>query len=149
VFFYLFSQSPKPSMLDVMNGAWEPNQADVDGGGTPGFGVTTMIINGGVECGGPEENTQSQNRIDYYREFAGRLNVPIPANEVLGCANMRAFDEASAAVLHTYWDRDWSGPAECQLVPYQTRYLVYFNGAEGDYVQCVQDNFDVVIDPEG
>jgi chitodextrinase len=93
IFFFAYPQPPKPSMLQVIDGTWQPNDHDKANGLVPGFGVTTQIINGGVECGGPTEIAQSQNRIKYYKEFANYLKVPVPANEVLGCANMKQFDE--------------------------------------------------------
>ena len=40
-------------MLHVIDGTWQPNEHDKQNGLVPGFGVTTQIINGGVECGGP------------------------------------------------------------------------------------------------
>ena len=96
IFFFAYPQPPKPSMLQVIDGTWQPNDHDKANGLVPGFGVTTQIINGGVECGGPTEIAQSENRIKYYKEFANYLKVPVPANEVLGCANMKQFDEGGA-----------------------------------------------------
>ncbi|XSZ47856.1 chitinase [Francisella noatunensis] len=69
VFFFVYPQPPKPSMLHVIDGTWQPNAADKANNLTPGFGVTTQIINGGVECGGSVEVAQSMNRIDYYGNF--------------------------------------------------------------------------------
>ncbi|MGF1735561.1 glycoside hydrolase family 19 protein [Photobacterium satsumensis] len=150
VFFYLYPQPPKPSMLHVLDGTWQPNQVDLNAGLVPGFGVTTMIINGGVECGGSSEHIQSQNRIDYYREFANYLDVPVPEDEVLGCANMQAFDGGGAGSLNVHWEEDWgwtpdtpSGQTyKCQLVAYQGPYSAF---VEGDYRNCVEDKFDVNI----
>ena len=150
VFFYLYPQPPKPSMLHVLDGTWQPNQVDLNAGLVPGFGVTTMIINGGVECGGSSEHIQSQNRIDYYREFANYLDVPVPDDEVLGCANMQAFDGGGAGSLNVHWEEDWgwtpdtpSGQTyKCQLVAYQGPFSAF---VEGDYRKCVEDKFDVTI----
>ncbi|MGR5063222.1 glycoside hydrolase family 19 protein [Photobacterium sp. DNB22_13_2] len=150
VFFYLYPQSPKPSMLHVLDGTWQPNQVDLNAGLVPGFGVTTMIINGGVECGGSSEHIQSQNRIDYYREFAKYLEVAVPEDEVLGCANMQAFDGGGAGSLNVHWEEDWGWTPDtptgqtyqCQLVAYQGPYSAF---VEGDYRKCVEDKFDVNI----
>ncbi|MEJ1872716.1 chitinase, partial [Escherichia coli] len=79
IFFFAYPQPPKPSMLQVIDGTWQPNDHAKANGLVPGFGVTTQIINGGVECGGPTEIAQSQNRIKYYKEFANYLKVPVPA----------------------------------------------------------------------
>ena len=150
IFFFAYPQPPKPSMLQVIDGTWQPNDHDKANGLVPGFGVTTQIIDGGVECGGPTEIAQSQNRIKYYKEFANYLKVPVPANEVLGCANMKQFDEGGAGALKIYWEQDWGWSADtpdgktysCQLVGYQTPFSAF---KEGDYSKCVQKFFNVKI----
>jgi chitodextrinase len=101
-FFYMYPQPPKPSMMHVIDGTWQPNARDLANGLVPGFGVTTQIINGGVECGGSTEHLQSQNRITYYRAAAAHFNVPVPGNEVLGCKGMKQFDEGGAGALPIY-----------------------------------------------
>ena len=151
VFFYVYPQPPKPSMLHVVDGTWQPNSRDLDNGLVPGFGVSTQIINGGVECGGSVEIQQSVNRIDYYRNFAQYLNVPVPASEVMGCKGMRQFDADGSGALPIYWEQDWSWSTEtadgqsyaCQLVGYQTPFSSF---KEGDYALCVDHHFDVNID---
>ena len=146
VFFYVYPQPPKPSMLHALDGTWAPNAHDLASGLEPGFGVTTQIINGGIECGGSAEHAQSQNRIDYYLNFADYLGVPVPADEVLGCANMQRFDTQGAGALAIYWEQDWSTPNACKLVNYQTAFSAF---SEGDYAACVVHYFDVEIDAEG
>ncbi|MCZ7841086.1 PKD domain-containing protein [Leclercia adecarboxylata] len=150
IFFFAYPQPPKPSMLQVIDGTGQPNDHDKANGLVPGFGVTTQIINGGVECGGPTEIAQSENRIKYYKEFANYLKVPVPENEVLGCANMKQFDEGGAGALKIYWEQDWGWSADtpdgktyaCQLVGYQTPFSAF---KEGDYTKCVQKFFNVNI----
>ena len=143
VFFYVYPQPPKPNMLHVVDGTWQPNAADLESGLLPGFGVTTQIINGGIECGGAAEHPQSQNRIDYYREFANYLSVPIAATEVLGCANMDQFNTQGAGALPIYWEQDFGQSNACKLVNYQTQFSAFLNG---DYVKCVEHFFEVEID---
>ncbi|MEX9254822.1 glycoside hydrolase family 19 protein [Pseudenterobacter timonensis] len=150
IFFFAYPQPPKPSMLQVIDGTWQPNDHDKANGLVPGFGVTTQIINGGVECGGPTEIAQSQNRIKYYKEFANYLKVPVAPDEVLGCANMKQFDEGGAGALKIYWEQDWGWSSDtpdgktyaCQLVGYQTPFSAF---KEGDYSKCVQKFFNVNI----
>ncbi|HBL4690903.1 PKD domain-containing protein [Citrobacter sedlakii] len=155
IFFFAYPQPPKPSMLQVIDGTWQPNEHDKANGLVPGFGVTTQIINGGVECGGPTEIAQSQNRIKYYKEFANYLKVPVPADEVLGCANMKQFDEYGAGALKIYWEQDWGWSADtpdgktyaCQLVGYQTPFSAF---KDGDYTKCVQKFYNVnIVDDDG
>ncbi len=151
LFFFMQPQTPKPSMQDVINGTWQPNALDLSSGLVPGFGVTTQIINGGVECGGSVEVAQSLNRIAYFKEMAKHFNVHIPADEVLGCAGMKQFDAGGAGAVNTYWEKDWSYNPDmpnnesyaCKLVAYQTPHSVLI---EGDYEKCVVYHFpDVVI----
>lgn len=150
VFFYLYPQPPKPSMLHVIDGTWQPNDNDRANGLVPGFGVTTQIINGGIECGGDEEHIQSQNRINYYQEFASYLNVEIAPNEVLGCKGMKQFDASGSGALNIFWEEDWGWDPntpdgrvyKCQLVAYQGPYSSFI---EGDYTKCVEDKFNVEV----
>lgn len=155
VFFFVTPQAPKPSMLHVIDGTWKPNAHDKENGLVPGFGVTIQIINGGVECGGPTEIAQGENRISYYKSEAEYLKVPVPADEVLGCKNMKQFDEGGAGALPQYWEQDWgwdpSTPTgatyACQLVGYQTPFSAF---KEGDYQRCVQHFFNVkIVDDSG
>ncbi|MBU2711963.1 chitinase [Zooshikella harenae] len=155
VFFFMYPQPPKPSMYHVINGTWQPNQHDQDNGLVPGFGVTTHIINGGIECGGSKEHKQSLNRIYYYQAFTKYLDLAVPDNEVLGCANMKRFDQYGSGALNIYWEQDWrwdpSTPTgksyACKLVSYQTPFTAL---KTGDYIKCVQHHFDdLVIDSEG
>jgi chitodextrinase len=142
VFFYVYPQPPKPSMLHVIDGTWQPNETDRTAGLIPGFGVTTQIINGGVECGGSSENIQSRNRINYYRGFTAQLGVAIADDEILGCANMQQFDGNGTGALPIYWEQSWTAKNECKLVGYQTAYSAF---TPGDYAKCVENYFDVEI----
>jgi len=148
-FFFSYPQPPKPSMLHVIDGTWQPNAKDIGNGLVPGFGVTTQIINGGIECGRPAEHAQSANRIAYFREFAAWFNVPIAGNEVLGCKGMKAFEEGGAGALAVYWEQDYSWSKRfpdgksyaCKRVSYQTPFSAL---REGDYALCVVANFSNV-----
>jgi chitodextrinase len=150
VFFYMYPQPPKPPMMFVVDGTWQPNARDLANGLKPGFGVTTQIINGGVECGGSVEVAQSQNRISYYRSFAVYFGVPVPADEVLGCRGMKQFDEGGAGATPIYWERDDGWYADrpdgksyaCKLVSYQTPFSALI---PGDYANCVKAQFPGVV----
>ncbi len=151
VFFFVYPQPPKPSMLHVVDGTWVANANDVSNGLVPGFGATTNIINGGVECGGSTEISQSLNRITYYKEFSNYLGNIVADDEVLGCANMKQFSSDGAGALPIYWEEDWSWSSEtsdgrsykCQLVNYQTPYSAF---KEGDYKTCVEETFNVIAE---
>ncbi|WP_394199951.1 glycoside hydrolase family 19 protein [Shewanella waksmanii] len=156
VFFFTYPQPPKASMLHVIDGTWQPNDHDLSLGLTPGFGLTTHIINGGIECGAGSEKPQSVNRISYYQSIAQYLGVPIAADEQLGCKSMKPFDTQGAGAMAIYWEQDWSyipgnpngGKSyACKLVGYQTRFSAF---KAGDYGQCLQHFFpEVVIEDSG
>ncbi|WP_394391864.1 glycoside hydrolase family 19 protein [Shewanella woodyi] len=156
VFFFTYPQPPKPSMLHVIDGTWQPNARDTQNGLSAGFGATTHIINGGIECGSGSEKPQSLNRIEYYQAHAQYLGVPVEANEVLGCKDMKPFDNQGAGAMLIYWEQDWSYIAgnpnggksyACKLVGYQTRYSAF---KPGDYKGCLMHFFpEVVIDDSG
>jgi chitinase len=74
LWFWMTPQSPKPSMHDVITGFWQPNSADRSAGmktsnnGLNCFGITTNIINGGIECGN-SVNKGSVNRGLYFNDW--------------------------------------------------------------------------------
>ena len=128
MWFFVTPQPPKPSMMQVVQGIWKPNAVDKAANLMPGFGVTTMIINGGLECG--SYNTAANNRAKYYADYAGKLGVDI-AGEMMTCSNMRAFSSGgSAGAMALYWAPE-SG---CSLVKYQTAYSAL---VQGDYGDCM------------
>lgn len=52
VWFYMYPQSPKPSMHDTILGIFQANSTDASSNICSGcFGTTTNIMNGGLECG--------------------------------------------------------------------------------------------------
>ena len=94
-----------------------------------GFGATTMIINGGLECGsGPSNPNGSNNRQQYYKQFASTFNVDI-SGEKLDCRDMTKFDGQGSFNPSIYWQPS-SG---CQLGIWQT---AYNSLVEGDYAKC-------------
>lgn len=154
VFFYVYPQPPKPSMLHVIDGTWQPNAADKAAGIELGFGATIQIINGAFECNKGAEDYRAQNRIDYYKLISKELGLDI-SGEKLGCANMKPFNTDGAGALMITWDKDWGYNANtpgnqsfmCKLVPYQYAYNALY---EGDYEKCVEHHFNVqAIDENG
>lgn len=97
IWFWMAQQYPKPSCHDVMiPGKFVPTAEQLAIGLKPGFGSTVNIINGGVECGGSQENTKVLNRIAHYQRYTGLKQVSLeldggnnPAN--CGCANVGRF----------------------------------------------------------
>ena len=149
-FFFIFPQPPKPSMLHVIDGTWQPSEADLAAGRKPGFGLTTMIINGGVECGGQTEHIFAQQRFDYYKGLASLFGVEVDPNEVGGCAGMQQFDEQGSTALNSplYWENnwatEWTGAMKCQLVSYETPHAIY---SDLGYDDCLFRYYNAKVIP--
>ena len=131
MWFYVTPQPPKPSMLQVVEGTWIPNDVDTSSNLEPGLGASIMILNGGIECGYyPGNPTAADNRAIYYKEFAAELGVDI-TGEKLDCKDMTSFSlEGSAGGLELYWDQTMN----CKLVNWQTAFSAL---VEGDYANCL------------
>jgi len=93
MWFYMTPQSPKPSMHDVATCYFEPSSGDVNAGikkynNLNGFGITTNIINGGLECGQSVESYGSQRRADYYMAWTDYFGLAEEDEAGLGCGGM-------------------------------------------------------------
>ena len=132
IWFFVTPQPPKPSMLQVLDGSWRPNQQDRASGLETGFGASTMVINGGLECGpSPSNPTGAANRAMYYKSFSCRLGVDV-SKEKLDCKDSRSFSSGgSAGSLGLYWAPETG----CTLVSWQTAFSAL---VEGDYQACRQ-----------
>ena len=97
----------------------------------PGFGATTMVINGAMECGPSPPNTSgSRNRQNYYRQYTNYFSLFI-GDEKLSCDDMSPFSSSGSAHLALYWSPD----QQCRLVTWQTAFSAL---VEGDYSKCLQ-----------
>ncbi|KAG6545339.1 hypothetical protein Mapa_013188 [Marchantia paleacea] len=90
IWFWMSAQSPKPSCHDVMTGGYTPSSNDIANGRTATFGMTTFVINGGLECGtratNPEANTK---RLNLYESMCSTFGVS--PGESSSCANMNPY----------------------------------------------------------
>jgi chitodextrinase len=143
VFFYVYPQPPKPSMLHVIDRTWVPNAVDSAAGLNNSFASTIMIINGGIECGSGTDKPQAVNRANYYVEFARELGVAT-AGELLSCKSQQPFAAGGAGALAISWEKDWHTGQEykCMLVSYQTAYSALI---PGDYQKCVEKGWNIVL----
>ncbi|WP_415635272.1 glycoside hydrolase family 19 protein [Paraphotobacterium marinum] len=148
IFFYMNPQPPKPSIYLVVEGVWKPNSSDLSRNLKVGFGVTTQIINGGVECNKGEELSQSLSRISYYESFANFFGVTINPEEKLNCADMLPFNSEGAASVNIFWDRNYEDNSaeqySCKLVSYQTAFTSLI---ANDYNECIEFHFGTNINP--
>jgi basic endochitinase B len=79
MWFWMTEQRPKPSAHDVMAGNWTPSPQDEALGRLPGFGMTTNIINGGLECSMPG-NSKVEDRVGFFERYADLLTTDVGAN---------------------------------------------------------------------
>ncbi len=91
LWFWMRTQTPKPSCHDVICGKWQPSADDLRQGRKPGFGMTINIINGGIECKGQSAGIKANraDRIGFYKRFAGFLHVPVEND--CDCAEMAPY----------------------------------------------------------
>jgi len=81
-------------MHDVATCYFQPSPGDINAGiGKAGadlnsFGITTNIINGGLECGQGVESYGSQRRADYYMAWTDYFGLAEEESDTLGCGGM-------------------------------------------------------------
>ncbi|CAN6337673.1 unnamed protein product [Urochloa humidicola] len=97
LWFWMTARDNKPSCHAVITGQWAPTAADrAAGRGTPGYGVVTNVINGGIECGhGPD--TRAADRIGFYKRYCDAFRIGYGSS--LDCDAQRPFNVAVAAGL--------------------------------------------------
>lgn len=71
LYFWMTPQGKKPSAHAAFTGSWKPSPAEYKSGYRPGFGMTTNIINGALECNKGEGQQAMQDRIGFYQHFLG------------------------------------------------------------------------------
>ena len=89
IWFWMTTQSNKPSCHDVITGVWTPTARDSAAGRVPGYGVITNVINGGIECGkGPQ--AEVADRIGFYKRYCDIFQIGYGNN--LDCYNQLSFN---------------------------------------------------------
>ncbi|KAJ4876638.1 Chitinase family protein [Raphanus sativus] len=88
LWFWMTEQTPKPSCHDVMVNRYRPTKADIAANRTSGFGLTTNIINGGLECGIPGDG-RVNDRVGYFQRYAKLFDVN--TGPYLDCENQMPF----------------------------------------------------------
>lgn len=78
-----------------MTNQWVANSDDVEANRVAGFGLTTNIIDGEIECG--HDDPRDQTRINIYSTFCNISGVPIDrqASE-LSCSNQQPYGPAES-----------------------------------------------------
>ncbi|KAF0923159.1 hypothetical protein E2562_003373 [Oryza meyeriana var. granulata] len=84
LWFWMTPRRAKPSCHDVMTGRYRPSRADAAANRKAGFGLTTNIINGGLECNHTDD-PRVNDRIGFFRRYCAILGVDVGDN--LDCAH--------------------------------------------------------------
>lgn len=130
-------QAPKPSMHDVVTGHMYQTAGDLAAGIEPGFGATTNIINGGLECGANWENPKSEHRIDTYKKMLTYFGLPAEDEDTMGCGWQSKdwpMDPPGYGMLnYSYFTGD-----TCEIINTQTPYHV---STLDDYKRCICNNY--------
>ncbi|KAL2325707.1 hypothetical protein Fmac_024765 [Flemingia macrophylla] len=88
LWFWMTEQKPKPSCHNVMIGKHVPTEADIAANRTVGYGLVTNIINGGLECGIPNDS-RVNDRIGFFKRYGTLFKVDTGPN--LDCAYQKSF----------------------------------------------------------
>ena len=88
LWFWMTPRRPKPSCHEVMVGEYRASAADTAANRTPGFGLVTNIVNGGLECNRTDDG-RVNNRIGFYRRYCQIFNVDAGPN--LDCAHQQPY----------------------------------------------------------
>lgn len=88
LWFWMTPQAPKPSAHAVMAGTWTPTSDDLAKGRKAGFGMTVVIINGGLECGFPTD-ARVKDRIGFYERYVTMLGTT--KGDAVECATMKPY----------------------------------------------------------
>lgn len=90
LWFWMTPQGEKPSCHMVMSGEWQPSAEDsTKGRHLSRFGMTTNVINGGVECGSNFSELNNEKRLGHYNFFADLMQV-VPEDE-LSCKDIQSY----------------------------------------------------------
>ncbi len=131
MYFYMTPRSPKPSIHQTVTGLWLPNNADINAGRNLGFGVQTLIINGGIECGKKTHVPQAVNRASHFEHFANYFGIwdSIYKNTQQHCELSKAFENVATSSTHYkgFIAKQWDG--SCAYVAWEeTGFSAFFPG---------------------
>ena len=107
MWYFVIPQPPKPSMLEVLDGSWKPNTKQESRKHSPGFGLTTAIINGACECGSNPHEANAQNeRAEHYKKFAKKLGYDFKKDKDKKKKNKKDKDDNKEDIEHNKDDKD-------------------------------------------
>jgi predicted chitinase len=87
LWFLMTERKPTPSCHNVMVGKYVATKDDIAANRTAGFGLVTNIVNGGLECGIPND-ARVNDRIGFFKRYTKLFNVDTGPN--LDCAYQKS-----------------------------------------------------------
>jgi hypothetical protein len=138
LWFYMYPQSPKPSMHDAILGLFEANSQDDSQGICSGcFGTTTNILNGALECAWAAPNAAS--RVEYYDEYCTALGADCPQDGKSCDTQTNYFSDLGGGARNMWLEKDTATTNACKITPWVSGYSIY---VKNDYKRCVCDGWD-------
>lgn len=138
LWFYMYPQSPKPSMHDAILGLFQTNNVDVNNNICSGcFGTTTNIINGGLECG--FFSITEQKRVEYFDNYCQALGATCPQDGKSCQTQSTGIPVGSGGSSNMWLEKNPNQPFACKVTPWVSGYSIY---PENDYKRCVCDSWD-------
>ncbi|MEL6803454.1 MAG: glycoside hydrolase family 19 protein, partial [Bacteroidota bacterium] len=130
---YMHTFPQKPSIYDVVNGNWQPNEKDQSRQLLSNFGMTTLLWTDNEECGKSIE----ENRVTIFESLATAWNIDISTFEAGYCGGSDYKFEGGAADLNIYFNRDTKADTiECVLTNRKSDFPVTLDNA---YLLCIKD----------
>jgi hypothetical protein len=126
-------------MYELVYGYWTPSDDAKNAGLGRNMGTSTMIINGGIECGGENGIAQADNRVKYYSGFLDyfgmidKIDLDERNTGEYNCAGAPQFEAKHGANYLNSWAEDWTGT--CKIVGWETAYSGFRDGA---YKKCIE-----------
>ena len=142
LYFHMTPRGSKPSIHQIATGIWWPSDADVAQGIEYGFGATTNVINGGIECGSePTNDTAALRRVSHFEDslmyFSTKLGTDLWTGWGQEMSEGSAGDCSEQGAFTTnwafYWGIDWSSSG-VQLQTWEDN--AWNIGQPGDYYRA-------------
>ncbi|KAL5202838.1 hypothetical protein ABZP36_013790 [Zizania latifolia] len=99
LWLWMTPRSPRqPSCHAVVTGQWTPAPADRAAGRAPGYGLTTNILTGGLQCAAPDAGASGTGRVAFYKRYCDMLDVSYGQN--MDCYGQAPFD---GSIMSSSW----------------------------------------------
>lgn len=91
-----------PSVIDIIDGTWEPNNVDLKNNNRKGFGSILNILNWEEFCT-DEENPMLKTMMMIHKEVLNFFDLKTDYSETSDCLKSNPFLEGGSGHIKTYW----------------------------------------------